>query len=214
MKDKPRKDYLYLAGLLVIGLLFSMSLKLWRPHGEDLRGSPVSTQILESPSLLTFGSSDYDITVVSFTDYQCPPCKLSAKALDSAVSHDGRVRLIYKEWPVFGALSEQAARYAIAAAWQGKYRSVHQALMQETRRLDLGLVMQAVQNGGADVARAQRDLEIHADVIDAELLRARQQARALRLLGTPGYLIGGILVEGALDEAGFHRIFAAAREKD
>jgi protein-disulfide isomerase len=58
----------------------------------------------------------------------------------------------------------------------------------------------------------QGDLASNRTLIAAQLARNRRQAFELGLLGTPGYLIGPILVRGALSEAHFTRVFRKARQ--
>jgi protein-disulfide isomerase len=121
------------------------------------------------------------------------------------------VRIVYKDWPVFGAASERAARIAIASSFQGIYPLVHDRLMSGRADSEDAL-RNAVQQSGGDWRRLQGDLASKQTLISAELARNRRQAFELGLPGTPGYLIGPILVRGALTEAEFTRVFRAARQ--
>ena len=69
----------------------------------------------------------------------------------------------------------------------------------------------AVEQAGGDWARLLADLDKHRAAIDAHLARNAAQAQALGLEGTPGYLVGSILIRGAIDEGAFRRAFAQAR---
>lgn len=151
------------------------------------------------------------LTAAVFTDYQCPACKLADPEFEAAFVKDGRVRLVYRDWPIFGAMSERAARIAIAADRQGIYPALHRALMAERLPLTDDILRAAVERTGGDWARAERDLAQNADAIDRRLDRTREDAFALGIAGTPAYLIGRILVIGAQNQAGFARVFARAR---
>jgi protein-disulfide isomerase len=128
----------------------------------------------------------------------------------AAVRADGRVRLVYRDWPIFGAVSERAARLALASDYQGIYPDVHDALMH-AGSLDDATVRLAVEQAGGDWARLLVDLAAHRGAIDAHLARNAAHAQALGLEGTPGYLAGPILIRGAMDETAFRRAFAQAR---
>lgn len=151
--------------------------------------------------------------MIVFNDYQCPACRASEPALLAAARSDGRVRIVYKEWPVFGPRSERAARVALAASYQGLYPAVHRALMRASA-FDEPALRAAVQQAGGDWTRLAADLRRRGGEIDAELARNRAQAFSLGLDGTPDYLVGPILVRGGLDERGFTRTLSAARQAD
>jgi protein-disulfide isomerase len=130
--------------------------------------------------------------------------------MQRAVAADGKIRIVYKDWPIFGARSERAAFVAIASDLQRIYPAVHDRLMRgpvdnedDFRR--------AVELAGGDWGRLKRDLASNRDQIFAQLERNRIQAFGLGLGGTPGYLIGSILVRGALKEREFTRVFRQAR---
>ena len=146
-----------------------------------------------------------------FSDYQCPACRFAEPALLEAVQKDGNIRLIYRDWPVFGARSEHAARVSLAAHVQGRYAAVHHALMTEPGQLDDDIVRAAATRSGADWRRIERDLAVHAGAIDRAISQTGWDAFALSLPGTPGYLIGPLLVVGAQTLSGFTRAFGEAR---
>ena len=56
--------------------------------------------ILNDPAAPVSGNPRGDLTIVNFTDYNCPYCKKAAPDLDRVVKEDGKIRLVYKDWPV------------------------------------------------------------------------------------------------------------------
>ncbi len=128
-----------------------------------------------------------------------------------AVAKDGQVRIVYKEWPIFGDASERAAKVAIASNFQNIYPLVHDRLMTGPADGDAAL-RAAVERSGGNWPKLQSDLTRNSAQIDAQLGRNRMQAFGLGLGGTPGYLIGPILVRGALNEGEFTRVFKQARQ--
>jgi protein-disulfide isomerase len=132
--------------------------------------------------------------------------------MEAALRDDKHVRVIYRDWPIFGALSQRAAQVAIAADRQGIYPEVHSQLMNERRVLDEDILRQAVEKSGGSWTQLEEDLQTYAVNIDRQLQRNRQDAFQLSISGTPTYLAGSILVSGAQDQASFRRLFAAGRE--
>lgn len=121
--------------------------------------------------------------------------------LDALVAKDKRVRLVTKEWPIFGGPSVTAARVALAAQWQGKYAAVHDALFKLPRTMDEASIRTAAVSAGVDMTRLDRDLASRGKEIDAELATVDREARSLGFQGTPGFVIGTLIALGAIPAA-------------
>ncbi len=159
------------------------------------------------------GNPDGDVTIVAFTDYNCPYCKRSEADLAALVADDPKVRVIYKDWPILAKSSVTAAKIAIAAGFQGKYAEMHKALMRmNARPATDGDIGQAVTVAGVDVTRLNKDLDARDGEIVLLLKRNIQEAQALQLKGTPVYLIGPYITASPLDFPQFKQIVADARE--
>lgn len=153
----------------------------------------------------------YDTTIVMYTDYQCPYCRKAHVALTELLKKDRKVRILYRDWPIFGPASEQAARLAIASKWQGKHAEFHDALMRTPGKLSDSSIRAAATKAGVDWARLQRDLKAHEAEISALLERNNVQAEALGLSGTPGFIIGNTFAPGGVDLAGFKELLKESR---
>ena len=81
--------------------------------------------VLRDPDLYVAGNPDGDITIVNYTDYQCPYCRKSDVDLQQVVKDDGKIRLVFKDWPVLGPASVAAAKMVLAAKYQDKYIEAH-----------------------------------------------------------------------------------------
>ena len=206
-----RRDLLQLGGVMAIGWGVAKLAQRAAPVGRDVSTSRTARRLLGDRDSPRQDAKGADLTVVVFADYQCPACKLAAPALDAAVRRDGRVRVIYKDWPIFGPVSEQAARVAVAAARQGIYPALHRRLMAERRDLDDRVLQANVEAAGGDWAVLIGDLATHRRAINLAIAGNGADALGLGLEGTPAYLIGTTLIVGARDEAEFTADFAAAR---
>jgi protein-disulfide isomerase len=172
--------------------------------------SPSIVRIVESPGSPHVVHGDGNVTLVLFTDYQCPACRRADPALRAAIARDGNVRLVYKDWPIFGLHSERAAKVALAGHLQGIYPALHHQLMNSPSFDDAAL-RDAVERAGGDWEQLSADLHAHGPAIADQLALNARDAFMLGLKGTPGYLIGPQLSEGALTEPEFLRAFAQAR---
>jgi len=168
--------------------------------------------ILNDPEAPVSGNPKGDVTIVAFLDYNCPFCKKSAPDLARIVQEDGKIRLVYKDWPVIAETSVYAAQLALAAANQGAYQRAHDALMATKGRLSKEQVSAAIKGAGIDLERLQADLDSHGAAITALLKRNMAQADSLGLQGTPTYLVGPFRTS-TLDYKGFKQVVADARGK-
>lgn len=178
------------------------------PEQEALRARAAIQNDPVAPSVAPQG---HDVTVVVFADYQCPFCRKLHPALEALLDQDPKVKLVYRDWPVFGPASEEAARAAIAATWQGRHAEFNDALMTMTGRVSSQSIRAAADRAGVDWARLQADLAAHADEIDGALRRNAEYAAMLGIQGTPALLVGPYLIPGAIDEAGLREAVSLAR---
>lgn len=168
--------------------------------------------ILNDPEAPVSGNPKGDVTIVAFLDYNCPFCKKSAPDLARVVKEDGKIRLVYKDWPVIAETSVYAAQLALAAAYQDGYQRAHDALMATKGRLSKEQISAALKGAGLDLTRLQADLDANGEKILALLKRNMAQADSLGLQGTPTYLVGPFRTS-TLDYKGFKQVVADARGK-
>lgn len=206
-----RRTLVSLVLLALAGTAASYMLRTSQSIGRYVGNSPAAMRVLADSTSPEARHGAADLTVVAFTDYRCPVCRLADPAMRSAVARDGNIRLVYKDWPIFGAQSVRAAEVALAADRQGIYPSVHHALMR--MRVEEESMRHAVEQAGGSWQQLEADLVQHRPMIARQLDKNRLQAFTLGLEGTPAYLIGHVLVEGALSEREFLRAFAQARAK-
>ena len=167
--------------------------------------------IYNHPMTPVTGDPKGDVTVVEFFDYQCPYCKHTMQTVLEVQKDDPHVRVVWKELPILGPTSEFAARAAMAAKGQGKYLDYHVAVMGYRGRLTPDTVLQLAGKAGLDVARLKHDMDDPA--IDKYLKDTLQLAQQLGINGTPGFIVGGKLVPGAIEKQQMKDLIADARKQ-
>jgi protein-disulfide isomerase len=208
-----RRELLQIGGVVAIGYGVSVFVNATAPLGIDVSTNRIAQGLLRDPGGPIEGPDAANLRVVVFTDYQCPACRRAAPALDAAMRDDGGVQVAYKDWPIFGDVSEQAARVALASEPQGLYFKVHHALMRENRALTEPVLREIVERERGDWARLAYDLQKRRERIQTALARTATHAFALGIAGTPAFLIGPLLVKGALNRSEFAKAFSEARAK-
>ena len=169
--------------------------------------------VLNDPAAPVAGNPNGDVTIVAFMDYNCPFCKKSTPDLERFITTDGRVKLIYKDWPILAKSSKYGAELALAAKYQGKYDVAHAALMALHGRVSEDEMLKAIQASRVDMSRLDADAKAHAPDIAALLKRNNSEADALGLQGTPVFLIGPFEVAAALDYDGFVKTVSDVRAR-
>lgn len=144
----------------------------------------------EDPDAPMVAPEGYDVTIVEYLDYQCPACRTTREPLRQLLKSDKKIRVIFRDWPIFGPASETAARLAVASKYQGKYVAFHDALLAASRPLDDDKIKAAAAKASVDWDQLQKDLKLHERDIDDLLARNYEQAEMLGLDGTPGFIIG------------------------
>ena len=177
--------------------------------GDDLL---TRESVLRDPEIPSLGNPKGDVTIVEYFDYRCPYCKKVDPELMRVAQEDGKVRIVFKDWPIFGAVSIYAAKMALASKYQNKYLEAHKALIGARSSLTEASVRDLLDKAGVDVARATADLQTNEKTIDALLARNNSQAEAFGFQGTPAYIIGTFRVPGVLDAASFKQAISDARK--
>ena len=201
-----------LALALVLGAAPAAATKV-PPPADDAPDKVARLFFTEDPDAPRYAPPGYDFTIVEYMDYQCPACREANATLRQLMAEDKKVRIIFRDIPVFGPASEKAARVAIAAKYQNKYLAVHQALLQASRPLDDKKIEAAVRKAGADWDRLQADLKRHSTDIEDLIDRNMIQAEMLRFNGTPGFIIGSTLGFGAIKIGPIKEVIAKARAR-
>lgn len=157
------------------------------------------------------GNPKGDVTIVEYFDYQCPYCKKVHPVLEKVVKEDGNVRLVLKDWPVFGDVSVFASQAVLGAARIGKYEIAMEALMKTPGKLSIEDVEKLLTGVGLTMKELAASVNKHIETISGLLDRNYAQALGFNFSGTPSFVIGTATFAGVLDEKGFKDAISKAR---
>jgi protein-disulfide isomerase len=168
-------------------------------------------ELVRDPQTPSRGNPRGDVTIVEFFDFQCPYCKADETIVQKLLNQDKKLRIAYKDLPLLGAASVTAAHAALAARLQDKYDAFRLVMMNMKGDISDATVFVVAKAVGLDVARLKQDMQTPA--IDAQLEDNLALAKALDVTGTPTFVVGTQVIEGAIDLSGMKELVADARKK-
>ena len=164
---------------------------------DQLRGREMANVVeqnraaLETPFHSAWaGAADGDVVLVEFFDYACGYCRAANPDVDRLLREDPRLKVVWREYPVLGPDSEQAAILSLAAAKAGRFRPFFERMFTTARPTEASR-----QAAGAAVGLQSASL---TDEFRNELQRNFELARAIGASGTPTFVVGDQVLEGAV----------------
>ncbi|MEU9760111.1 DsbA family protein [Streptomyces sp. NPDC047985] len=168
---------------------------------------------------LAVGRVDAPVVLIEYADFKCSYCGKFARETEPALVkkyvEDGTLRIEWRNFPIFGAGSEAAARAAWAAGQQGRFWEFHRAAYAEGA-MEKGfgkaqLKALAQQAGVADLERFARDTDSPA--ASAAVNKDQEQGYGIGAASTPSFLVNGRPIAGAQPMETFVQAIEAAAEK-
>ena len=156
------------------------------------------------------GNPKGDVTIVEFTDYNCGFCRASVPDVQRLLKSDGNIRLVYRELPILSQSSRDAALWALAAARQGKHKAFHDALFAGGRA-DAANIAAAARTAGLDLAAARAFAA--SPQANQEIERNLAFMQQIGFNGTPTFIIGDQILEGALGYDALKNAIEKVRQK-
>jgi len=153
------------------------------------------------------GDPNAPITIVEFSDFQCPFCQRSHAVVKELLSkYAGQVKLAYRDFPLrqIHPQADAAAEAARCAGEQGKFWPFHDRLFETNRSLDLAAFADHAAAVGLDQSRFVECLA--ADKFEAQIEQDLQDGTQAGVNGTPGFFINGVMVTGAQPLAAFEKV--------
>ena len=159
---------------------------------------PVKIETAGAPAL---GPADAKITVVEFSDFECPYC---AKAVENMrtiqAAYPGKIRLIYKQFPLaMHPHAQLAATASLAAQSQGKFWEMHNELFAHARQLNRQNILVWAKAIGLDMDKFAADLD--SGKFAKTIERDTSDGEAAGVMGTPAFFINGKLFNGPMELA-------------
>lgn len=165
--------------------------------------NPVKIEIGDSP---VKGPANAKVTVVEFSDFQCPFCKRGKDVMDQLLqAYPNDVKVVFKNLPLhIHDEAAPAAKAALAAGKQGKFWEMHDALFAKQGELGEKLYLEEAKKLGLDLEKFKNDMasEAIAKQIEAEAALAGD----LGITGTPCFFVNGVAVRGAYPLSHFKMI--------
>ena len=162
---------------------------------------------LETPFGLSWkGAEKPNVVMVEFYDYACPYCKASNPHVDQLLKEHPGLRVVYRELPILGQSSVEAARLSLAASKAGRFRQFHDALYAAGR---------PAPDTNAAAARVANISPSPAEdpAVEAELKRNFEMAGRLGATGTPLFVVGDRVLNGAVGYDALKDAVEAASKK-
>ncbi|MFT4705466.1 MAG: protein-disulfide isomerase [Bradymonadia bacterium] len=170
---------------------------------------PVEINIGDAP---TRGPEGAPVTLVIWTDFECPYCGRFANSVDEAlVGYEDRVRVVLKAYPLpmhrNAPLAHQAS---LAAHAQGKFWEFHDVLFENRSSLDRAGLERHAETVGLNMTefRAALDNGTYAAAVTAQMA----EGQAVGVRGTPGWFVNGMTYSGARPASAIQAAFDQALE--
>ena len=184
------------------------------PHRVVAQDNPMPDELREAIERQAFspvlGNARGDITLTEFFDYNCPYCRTTVPILQKLIASDPGLRVVLREWPIFGEGSEFSARASLAALKQDKYWQFHSGLMAVRGRAEEASALKVAGEVGLDVARLRRDMT-SAEVED-HIGQSMALGDHMGLAGTPTFIAGNGGLFGKQSRAELEALVAQARK--
>jgi protein-disulfide isomerase len=188
--------------LVEISKLMDASPKAHRPK---LLEDPVKIAVAGAP---VKGPEDARITLVEFSDFECPYCSAAAPKVDAIIAaYPKDIKLVYKQFPLsMHPHAEMAAEASLAAREQGKFWEMYALLFKNYRQLSHARILEIAKSLGLDMNKFQAELD--SGKYKSEVAKDMADGDAANVYGTPAFYINGKQYNGELSLAALKPIFA------
>ncbi|MEM6578986.1 MAG: DsbA family protein [Pseudomonadota bacterium] len=171
-----------------------------------------ATKLFDDPDSWVGGNPDGDLVLVEFIDYRCGFCRRAAPEIDALLAEDTNIKIIVKEFPILGEQSTLASRFAISVrknAGDEAYKTVHDTLIAYNGEVNEAALRRISDGLGLPTDKVLSDMDSPdvTQVIDANVALGQ----ALRINGTPTFVMGEQMLRGFLTADEMLRVAEAAR---
>ncbi|MFE6842265.1 DsbA family protein [Streptomyces sp. NPDC057686] len=187
------------------------------PRGSDVHAELAKLARRESGDKLAAGRADAPVVLIEYSDFKCGYCGKFARDTEPALVkkyvEDGTLRIEWRNFPIFGADSEAAAKAAWAAGQQDRFAQFHAAAYADgAKEKGFGqarLLELAREAGVPDLERFQRD--VAGEAAAAALQKDQEEGYRIGVSSTPSFLVNGQPIAGAQPLDAFAAAIAKAK---
>lgn len=143
------------------------------------------------------GPGDAKVTIIEFSDFQCPYCKRGRDTMDAVLkAYPKDVKVVFKHYPLpFHKEAEPAAKASWAAQQQGKFWEFHDELFNNQDKLGSGFYLETAKKLKLDEKKFKADMESAEAAKQVKLDADTGSKNGIQ--GTPGFFVNGVAVKGA-----------------
>lgn len=180
---------------------------------EALKDKAVKDAVYASEGIGSAGPEDSKKIVVEFFDYNCPACKMQFKMLADLMKKDKSIRVLFREYPIFGPVSETNSKIGLAVVKIApeKYLAFHEKMMTHEGRAGEKEALDFVKALGINVDKVKEEMKKPA--MDEALKANRELGEKLHIQGTPTLVVGDELVPHAMSAEEIEAKFNAGGEE-
>jgi protein-disulfide isomerase len=179
---------------------------LRQKYGVKVLIEPPRVEVSTDDDPVRGGGAGAPVTIVEFSDFQCPYCSKAEGVVDEVMKKYGdKVRLVYRDYPLsFHPNAENAAMASECAQEQGKYWEMHKAMFANQAKLLATDLVETAGTLGMDKDKFKACLD--TGKFRTEVQKDFQDGQKAGVSGTPTFFINGVMIVGARDVASFTEI--------
>ena len=177
-----------------------------------------SPQVVDTKGRASIGTDKPTITIIEYSDFECPFCKRGYERVKSVKEkYPNKVKFVYKHLPLpMHPNAELAAQYFEAIALQdgAKAYKWHDLLFENQRRIRSekeALFKELASKVGADMKKLSTD--VTSDKVKSVVRKDMQEAQRLGIRGTPGFIVNGVRIRGAVPLSIFEEVIEKTTKK-
>lgn len=156
------------------------------------------------------GNPRGDVVIFSFFDYHCGYCRRVNPTLEKLLASDKSIKVVYKEYPIFGDYTFSKA--ALAAHKQGRYKDFYEVLMSSDGNFSLENILDVAKRLKLDMNKFTKDM--NSPEIEALIKKNMALGQSLNISMTPTFIFGDSVIPGSLSLEQFRDAIAKERTKD
>ncbi len=204
------RDYLLKNPQLIVDVLQRLEDQQQADRDQAFKNNlaSVRSELFQNPASPSMGNPEGKTIIVEFSDYNCPYCKRMAPTVKDALTKNSDLKVVMVEYPILGPGSHYAAKAALAAKYQNKYREAHLGLFAHKGSLNAGAVDRVMTKIGVDMEQLKRDMD--RPEVEAVLRRNLQIGQTLGIQGTPAFIAGEEVRPGAISASEFAKLVEVA----